>query len=316
MHSPVMSPPPPEPAGAGSSTEAAGQEWPTLLLLALCFGMLATALVLPAGWGVVGFVLLVVGLTLHSSLTHEILHGHPVRSTSVQTALGVIQPGVFIPYLRFKALHLAHHEDSILTDPYDDPETNYLDPAVWVTLPGWMRQLLRFNNTLLGRMVVGPAVGVWAFAKEDARQIRQGDRRVLVHWLAHIPGVALTLWLVSLSALPLWVYLMACYGALSVLKIRTFLEHRAHERASGRTVVIEDRGPLALLFLNNNYHVVHHMHPTAAWYRLPGLYRSNRAHYLRRNDGYVYPSYGAIFRKYFVRAKDPVAHPLWQDPDR
>tara|TARA_R110002110_G_scaffold152033_4_gene344485 strand:- start:336 stop:1271 length:936 start_codon:yes stop_codon:yes gene_type:complete len=311
-----MSPPPPEPAGAGSSTEAAGQEWPTLLLLALCFGMLATALVLPAGWGVVGFVLLVVGLTLHSSLTHEILHGHPVRSTSVQTALGVIQPGVFIPYLRFKALHLAHHEDSILTDPYDDPETNYLDPAVWVTLPGWMRQLLRFNNTLLGRMVVGPAVGVWAFAKEDARQIRQGDRRVLVHWLAHIPGVALTLWLVSLSALPLWVYLMACYGALSVLKIRTFLEHRAHERASGRTVVIEDRGPLALLFLNNNYHVVHHMHPTAAWYRLPGLYRSNRAHYLRRNDGYVYPSYGAIFRKYFVRAKDPVAHPLWQDPDR
>ncbi len=40
------------------------------------------------------------------------------------------------------------------------------------------------------------------------------------------------------------------------------------------------------------------------------------AHYLRRNDGYVYPSYGAIFGQYFLKAKDPIAHPLWQDPER
>jgi len=73
--------------------------------------------------------------------------------------------------------------------------------------------------------------------------------------------------------MPLWAYVIAAYLGLSVLKIRTFLENSAHDRSSGRTVVIEGRGPLALLFLNNNYHVVHHMHPKVAWYALPDMLR-------------------------------------------
>jgi fatty acid desaturase len=110
----------------------------------------------------------------------------------------------------------------------------------------------------------------------------------------------------------MWVYLVACYVALSILKIRTFLEHRAHDRASGRTVVVEDRGVLALLFLNNNYHVVHHTHPSVSWYHLPALYSAHKARYLRRNHGYVYRSYGQVFRQFLFRRKDPVAHPLWK----
>ena len=34
-------------------------------------------------------------------------------------------------------------------------------------------------------------------------------------------------------------------------------------------MIIEDRGPLSLLFLNNNYHVIHHIHPRVPWYKLP-----------------------------------------------
>ena len=80
----------------------------------------------------------------------------------------------------------------------------------------------------------------------------------------------------------------------------------------GRTVIIEDRGPLAFLFLNNNLHAVHHMHPTVSWYRLPGLYRTHQSRFLTANDGYRYDSYGEVFRHYFFCAKDPVAHPLWR----
>ncbi|MFN6978595.1 MAG: fatty acid desaturase, partial [Gemmobacter sp.] len=69
-------------------------------------------------------------------------------------------------------------------------------------------------------------------------------------------------------------------------------------------------------FLNNNLHVVHHMHPNVPWYRLPALYAANRAHYRRRNDGYVYRSYAEVFRRYALRAKDPVAHPVYPWPDR
>lgn len=96
------------------------------------------------------------------------------------------------------------------------------------------------------------------------------------------------------------------------MKIRTFLEHRAHETAQGRTVVIEDTGPLAFLFLNNNLHIVHHMHPGVPWYALPRLYRARRAEFLAANDGYFYRNYLQIFRNYLLRAKDPVPHPLWQ----
>ena len=81
-------------------------------------------------------------------------------------------------------------------------------------------------------------------------------------------------WLVTISPMPFWAYALAVYVALSILKIRTFLEHRAHADPAARTVIVEDRGPLALLFLNNNLHVVHHAHPGVPWYALPALYRA------------------------------------------
>lgn len=291
-------------------------DWPTLGVFVACVAILGGALALPAGWGMVQWVLLVLALTLHSSLSHEILHGHPFPSERAGTAMGLIQPGLTIPYLRFRALHLAHHRDADLTDPYDDPETNYLDPAVWDRLPAWGQRVLRFNNTLVGRMLVGPLIGVVAFWRDDLQRIRKGDRNVALHWLAHVPGVFITLWAVNLSSVPLWSYLAACYAALSVLRIRTFLEHQAHERASGRSVIIEDRGLLAFLFLNNNLHIVHHMHPKLSWYRLPAVYRARKDRFQRINKGYVFRSYGEVFARYFLKAKDPVAHPLWQREEK
>ena len=287
-------------------------DWPTLVLLVVVVLVWAIALWLPAGWGALGFVLLVLALTLHSSLSHEFLHGHPFGHAGAETALGLWQPGLFVPYLRFKQTHLAHHRDANLTDSYDDPKSNYLDPVVWESLSPWLQGLLRVNNTLAGRIVLGPAIGMFAFVRSDIKAAWAGEQAIVRGWCAHIPGVVLTLCAVSASPLSLWTYLLACYGALSVLRIRTFLEHCAHDHVSGRTVIIEDRGPLGFLFLNNNLHVVHHMHPSVSWYRLWPLYLSERERFVTRNHGYVFTSYAAIFRRYFWRAKDPVAHPLWK----
>ena len=287
-------------------------EWPTLALLVLCYvgwaigTTWAAALWLPLGVGVSALC-----IALHSSLSHEVLHDHPFRSRPVNEALIFPALGLLIPYQRFRDTHLAHHRDAVLTDPYDDPETNYLTPVQWRGLPRWGKTVLGFNNTLLGRMLIGPLVGQISFMLSDWRAIRAGNSAVLRGWLWHIPAVALVLWWVIASPMPVWAYVIAAYLGLSILKIRTFLEHRAVDRASARTVIIEDRGPLALIFLNNNLHVVHHTHPKVAWYKLPDLYAQNRAQYLKRNEGYVYRSYAEIFRRYFWRAKDPVAHPLW-----
>lgn len=288
-------------------------EWPTLAVFGATLAGWALVLGLAGHQPLVAVPLLALLLALHSSLSHELLHGHPFGSVRASTALGLVQPGLFIPYLRFRRLHLAHHQDARLTDPYDDPESNYLDPLAWARLPRWRRILLECNNTLLGRMTLGPAIGLWRFVAGDVRAWWRGDPHVARDWALHLPGAALVLWAVAASPLSLLAYGLACYGALSILRIRTFLEHRAHDHPAARSVIIEDRGLLAFLFLNNNLHVVHHMHPGVAWYRLPALYRARRDRYLRRNGGYVYPSYGAVFRAFLLRAKDPVAHPGWRD---
>ncbi len=295
------------------SERPGGIEWPTLALIGVCYGLwLVDIFVVAAGFEVVAFVLAALLGALHSSLTHEALHGHPLPAQWLNEVLLALPLTLFIPYDRFRDLHLAHHDDSTLTDPYDDPESNYLDPGVWAALPGWKKALFEVNNTLLGRILLGPALGQVRFMAADWRAAREGDRAVWRAWALHLPGVAVVLWLVSLSAMPVWAYAIAAYLGLGIIKIRTFPEHRAHEKSRGRTVIVEDRGPLSFLFLNNNLHVVHHMNPRAPWYALPGLYRDGRARYLACNEGYVYRSYGEVFRRYFLHPKDPVAHPLWR----
>jgi len=219
---------------------------------------------------------------------------------------------LFVPYLRFKDLHLQHHFDPNLTDPYDDPESNFQDPAVWARLSWPVRAVLRLNNTLAGRMLVGPAYSGWTLVRDDTKLILYGDRRVGLAWALHLCGLGMVMaWLGAVGSMPLWAYVIAAYLGWSLLKIRTYLEHRAHDATRARSVVVESRGPLAFLFLNNNFHTVHHSNPGVAWYRLPQLYFQNREFYLRRNEGYLYRNYTEIFRQYLFRAKDPVVHPIW-----
>ena len=289
-------------------------EWATLALIGACYlawvlSVFGLAAIAP------GLAVVVTGvvIALHGSLTHEVLHGHPFRSRALNEALMFLPLNLFIPYNRFRDLHLRHHCDANLTDPHDDPESNYLDPAVWDAMAGWKRAVFRANNTLAGRIVLGPAIAQVSFLRADWRAAGQGDHAVWLAWGLHGVGGALVVALVVVSPMPLWAYLIAAYLGLSILKIRTFLEHRAEDSVRARTVIVEDRGVLAFLFLNNNLHVVHHMHPGAPWYRLPALYRQGRERYLQCNGGYVYRSYGEVFRRHFWRAKDPVAHPLWRD---
>ncbi len=292
--------------------DASKPEWGTFGLIVACYGAWLAVIFWLAGWSLLlAIPAMAFVAALHSSLTHEALHGHPFRYKWLNEALVALPLTLFIPYNRFRDLHLAHHQDANLTDPYDDPETNYLDPKKWNGLSCWLRRVYHANNTLLGRMLLGPAIGQAAFLRDEWRAAKRGDGAILLAWALHVPGVVVVLICVAQSAMPIWAFLLSAYLGLSLLKIRTFLEHRAHEKSRARTVIIEDRGPLAFLFLNNNLHVVHHMNPTAPWYRLPDLYREGKDRYLACNESYVYRSYGDVFRRYFWRTKDPVAHPLW-----
>ncbi|CUH87989.1 Fatty acid desaturase [Phaeobacter sp. CECT 5382] len=289
-----------------------GIEWGTFALILVCYGLwLAVLVLLPAQSLALTVICLGIVAALHSSLTHEALHGHPFRNRLINEALLFLPLTLFIPYGRFRDTHLAHHQDESLTDPYDDPETNFQDPIVWTQMCAARRLLLRLNNTLLGRMLLGPLMGQAAFMAGDWRLAWRGDTSVVRDWLLHALGLAMVIWIVLQTPTPLWALVAGAYIGLGLVKIRTFLEHRAHADCHGRTVVIEDRGPLAWLFLNNNLHVVHHLHPGVPWYALPRLYRAEKNTFLAANDGYLYRNYGQVFWRYLLRSKDPVPHPLW-----
>jgi fatty acid desaturase len=287
-------------------------EWPTLLMMGLAYGAFAAGTLLWPVSALLSVIVTALAIAQFSSLQHEVLHGHPFRNQTLSEAL--VFPGLtlFVPYIRFKDSHLQHHYDPNLTDPYDDPEANYMDPAVWARTSGWVRALLRANNTLIGRILLGPAISIWFFSGPDIAAIRAGDARIRLAWGLHAIGVAMVVaWLWAFTEMPVWAWVLAAYFGYGLLKIRTYLEHRAHEAFRARSVIVEDRGPLALLFLNNNLHAVHHMHPKAPWYRLPGIYAARMDHYQRRNEAYVFENYAQIFRRYLFKAKDPVAHPNW-----
>ena len=287
-------------------------EWPTVWMLTACYGAW-----LAATWfsGEVGpWLLLLVAapaVTLHSSLQHEALHGHPTRSPGLNEALVFLPLGLLFPYRRFKTLHLRHHNDQTLTDPYDDPESFYLAAADWRRLPGWLQAVLRFNNTFLGRFTLGPLVMLVGFLASEVRLVQAGERAVLRAWALHGAGLALVFaWTAGVCAIPVWQYVGIAYLGLSILTVRTFAEHQAHEKAGGRTVIVEASPLFSLLFLNNNLHYVHHQNPRLPWYELPRLYRAHRDAFLADNESYSFAGYGEMIRRYLLRAKTPVVHPL------
>jgi fatty acid desaturase len=288
-------------------------EWPTLGLILLCYGLwLAAGVWLWPVTPVLALVVMAVMGALHSSLVHECLHGHPTRHRLVNEMLVILPLTLLHPYRRYKTTHLAHHHDERLTDPFDDPESYYRARWAYDALPGWFRAVLRVNNTLLGRVVLGPWIAGAGFILSEWRLFREDARGIRLAWALHLPSMAVVLSIVWAMGIPVWLYMLGvAYPGLALISVRTFAEHRWHETPEGRTIIVE-RSPLAWLFLYNNLHIVHHQMPSAPWYALPRLYRERRDHWQALSGGYVFPNYLALWRRWGVAQKEPVAHPAWR----
>ncbi|MFM0339490.1 fatty acid desaturase [Paraburkholderia fungorum] len=285
-------------------------QWPTWVLIVTIYSgwfgvaMHARELGLP-----LTTVLLALLSTWYMSLQHELLHGHPTRSPFVNALLGFAPLAVWFPYGIYRDSHLQHHDDPHLTRPERDPESYFVSQRMWQRAGLAIRALLTFRNTFIGRLLVGPAFAIAATGADALGRIRRGDWRDVPVWLAHLAALgALTVWLQRVCGIPAWVFVIgAGYGSLSLGSIRSFQEHRAAHAHEHRTVINEAGWFWRLLFLNNNYHLVHHDLPHVPWFVLREVYETSRQQYIERSGGFLVQGYSEWLRRY---AFAPVARPV------
>ena len=76
-----------------------------------------------------------------------------------------------------------------------------------------------------------------------------------------------------------------------------------------RSIINEWAWPWRLLFLNLNYHSVHHDLPGVPWYGLRKIYLLYREDYQQRNRGFLVRGYGEWLRQFLFRSVNVNVHP-------
>lgn len=297
-----------------SRTFAARSEWPTW---ALVFGVYGSWLMLLCGWQLLGYWTLpplILVVVLHQSLQHELIHGHPTRWPGANAMLAYPPLGLWFPFPLYRDSHLAHHHRETLTDPRLDPESRYVDAELWERRGQAGRALLWLDKTLIGRILVGPALALHGMLDHEVRRWRRGEPGVLRVWLVHLAlGAGLLVAVQELSGMPAAVYALGiAWPGLAVALIRSFYEHRPAQDPAQRCVLNESGGALRWLFLNNTLHLVHHDLPGLPWYLIPRVYCARRTAYRMRSGDFVFSGYRELGRRFAWRAVDEPLHPTAQ----
>lgn len=250
-------------------------------------------------------------VTWHMHLQHELIHGHPTRWRRLNDALAFWPLALYLPYPIYRDTHLRHHRTPALTDPTTDPESFYVTQANWAQTPRPMRWLLTANNTLPGRLTIGPVLVVVRFLAAEARLIAAGDRGRIGVWALHaVLCIPILWWVTAIGGLGIGEYvLLFVLPGISLTLLRSFAEHRPAPTQEGRTAIVEGSWFTRLLFLGNNYHVVHHSLPGLSWYEIPRVYRRDRDRWIAANGGCVYSGYPELVRRHFMTPRDRPVHP-------
>ena len=299
-------------ARRASTTSERSFEWPTWLVIAIIYGgwllVTLTYRILPV-W--VANLALLLFTTWHMSLQHELLHGHPTGNKAVNRLFGLFPMSAWYPYDIYRDSHIAHHRDELLTLPGIDPECNYVGLQEYENLSRFSRAIRWSLRTALGRLILGPAFTIPLVWTSILSGPLKRDFRYSGTWALHLTLLIAMLWWVNVQSgiSPLHYLFGIAYPALSLAMLRSFYEHRPANAPAHRIVINEAALPWRLLYLNNNYHAVHHDHPCLAWYHIPAVYEADREGFLHRNDRFHIPGYNHLLRKYAINPVDSPVHP-------
>jgi fatty acid desaturase len=314
-----------EPARTGAPRPRPAVEMSTLLLIFADYGAWLAVTLMYGRWPLIVVApVIVVLLTLHNSLQHEIVHGHPTRWRGINRLLAMVPLSLWLPYERYRHTHHVHHIDRRLTDPLDDPESFYWRPEDWARLGPVSRLSIELQQTLAGRVLIGSFWRIGMFLRDELLAMLHGEKRALVRneqnlprvWLEHLAWcIPVIVWLKVACGMPLWIYLLTMViPANGMVLIRSFPEHLARSPVRERVALVERSWLLGPLFLFNNLHALHHETPGLPWYQLPGRYREHRTRLLIENGGLLYVTYFDVARRYLFRRHDVLRHPTGRVP--
>ncbi len=248
--------------------------------------------------------------TWYMSLQHELIHGHPTRLPFINHLLGLMPLAVWYPFGLYRDSHLQHHRNEHLTFPDEDPESYYFSPERWQRFSPWQRRIISLRNTFPGRVLIGPAIDIVQTLASMLSAFLWGEGKAMLMWLVHgALLIAVFSWMRQVDFSIGYFLLAVSYPALSLTKIRSFLEHRAADDPQARSAINEAALIWRVLFLNLNYHSVHHNLPGVPWYGLRKIYLQYREGYLQLNHGFLIGGYREWLRRFWFRSVDVNVHP-------
>lgn len=293
-------------------------ELPTWALISVIYtGWFACVIYWQQLGSVIGSVFLILFSTWYMSLQHELIHGHPTRWRRVNQLFGTLPLAVWYPYGLYRDSHIQHHRDEDLTHPEKDPEGYYYTAEQWRYFPSVFKSIVRISNTFIGRLALGPALDIIDTIRSATRAFITGDRPAIIMWLIHLGLLSLLLhWMSSHGISTIFAILVIAYPALSLTKVRSFFEHRAAQDSAARSTLNEAAWPWRLLFLNLNYHLVHHDLPALPWYGLRQIYLENRVQYQHRSGYFVVNGYTQWFEAFAFTALAIEIHPFYDSENK
>lgn len=253
--------------------------WPTAVLYAgtLALFVLEMYGLLAAGWTPWLTVPMGAAVTfLMFSVLHEATHHAVSTDTRLNNLFGHLSMPLVVPYGTFpllKFIHIEHHRNtnepkSVDPDAWTSEGPAWQLPLRWATIDIWylIFYLRRIRERPLAEAVgaVGMFVAIMAAAAALVAG-GYGEELFLGFVLPQRIGLVVLAW---------WFDYLPHHGLTATQREDKYQATRV--RVGGEAL-------LTPLFVYQNYHLVHHLHPSVPFYRYVRAWRRNEQAYLDRN---------------------------------
>lgn len=272
--------------------------WPTVVLYVGTLALAgATAYgVLAGGWSPWLTVPLAATVTfLMFSVMHESTHHAISTRTPLNDAFGHLSVPFVAPYASFPMItfiHIEHHRNtneskSVDPDAWTSEGPWWQLPFRWATIDGWYlvyylrragerpRAELALTVAIFTGVLAGVGAALTAGYAVEVATLLAGQRlglMVLAWWFDYLPHHGLT-------------------------------ATQREDRYRATRVRVGAEGVLTPLFVYQNYHLVHHLHPSVPFYRYVRAWRRNEQAYLDRN---------VAISTWFGRSLTPSEYRTWR----